>query len=216
MPFAPPQIFCAAVARCEHASWPEIDRAFAPWCEVALAQGWRNEPDPNFRPAFARFGWTPDALWVRATLHDDDIWSEANGQNGNTWELGDCFELFLRPLPTARYFELHLTPHAHALELEFAGEQNGKNWREPRPRRDLWSFRRVEICPQTARWELLAAVSFAALGHFPDPARKTRWLFSVSRYDYSRHIPTPVLSSSSPHTQPNFHRQNEWGTLIFE
>ncbi len=42
-----------------------------------------------------------------------------------------------------------------------------------------------------------------------------RWKFSFSRYDYTRGTATPVLSSSSPHAELSFHRQQEWGTLVF-
>jgi hypothetical protein len=36
-----------------------------------------------------------------------------------------------------------------------------------------------------------------------------------SRYDYTRGMGEPVLSSTSPHRRLDFHRQHEWGTLDF-
>jgi hypothetical protein len=43
----------------------------------------------------------------------------------------------------------------------------------------------------------------------------TDWLFSFSRYDCTRGLAVPVISSTSPHAAPSFHRQQEWGTLRF-
>jgi hypothetical protein len=42
-----------------------------------------------------------------------------------------------------------------------------------------------------------------------------KWRFSFSRYDYIRGRREPMISSTSPHARPGFHRREEWGTLIF-
>ncbi|MEI8343284.1 MAG: hypothetical protein WCH43_17320, partial [Verrucomicrobiota bacterium] len=41
------------------------------------------------------------------------------------------------------------------------------------------------------------------------------WLASFSRYDYSSAEAPPVLSSTSPHAEVSFHRQQEWAELLF-
>ena len=51
-----------------------------------------------------------------------------------------------------------------------------------------------------------------------DPANpgNAPWRFSFSRYDHTRGANNPVLSSSSPHQELDFHRQEDWGRLVFE
>jgi hypothetical protein len=49
----------------------------------------------------------------------------------------------------------------------------------------------------------------------PGPLASAEWLFSFSRYDYTRGRGEPVISSTSPHAAPAFHRQQEWGRLRF-
>jgi hypothetical protein len=42
------------------------------------------------------------------------------------------------------------------------------------------------------------------------------WLFALCRYDYGPEGTRPILMSSAPLTQPQFHRYEDYGTLRFE
>ncbi|HHY86694.1 MAG TPA: hypothetical protein GYA07_14345 [Verrucomicrobia bacterium] len=47
-------------------------------------------------------------------------------------------------------------------------------------------------------------------------AAGARWQFSFGRYDHTQDGMGAVVSSTSPHAEPDFHRQQEWGLLEFE
>jgi hypothetical protein len=68
---------------------------------------------------------------------------------------------------------------------------------------------RVNIAAQ--RWEVAAEIPLDLICEASRPQSGSRWLFSFSRYDYTRGREKPLLSSTSPHTVLNFHRQEEWG-----
>ena len=65
------------------------------------------------------------------------------------------------------------------------------------------------------RWEVVVEIPFDVVCEVFLPWASDRWLFSFSRYDYTRGHEKPVLSSTSQHAVLNFHRQNEWGELRF-
>jgi hypothetical protein len=69
--------------------------------------------------------------------------------------------------------------------------------------------------PEQGQWHVYAEIpAILVCGAAKLPADKP-WRFSFSRYDYTQGRPEPVISSSSPHAQPDFHRREEWGTLSF-
>jgi hypothetical protein len=74
---------------------------------------------------------------------------------------------------------------------------------------------RVRILTARERWHVLAVIPFSVVAHGRRVAAGARWLFSFSRYDYTRGVAEPMLSSTSPHRRLDFHRQHEWGTLDF-
>jgi hypothetical protein len=69
---------------------------------------------------------------------------------------------------------------------------------------------------QKCRWHVLAEISALAVCGLNAPIENTRWHFSFGRYDYTRGEAGPVISSTSPHVRPDFHRQQEWGVLTFK
>jgi len=66
------------------------------------------------------------------------------------------------------------------------------------------------------RWCVYAEIPAASVCGAARPLNGQRWMFSFSRYDYTRPSPHPIISSTSPHQLPGFHRQEEWGTLQFQ
>jgi hypothetical protein len=60
---------------------------------------------------------------------------------------------------------------------------------------------------------VLAAVPAALAGADTGSLSGSSWRMSFSRYDYTRGSSAPVISSTSPHAAPSFHRQHEWGRL---
>jgi hypothetical protein len=74
---------------------------------------------------------------------------------------------------------------------------------------------RVRILAARERWQVLAIVPFSLVVQARPVTAGARWRFSFSRYDYTRGMGEPVLSSTSLHRRLDFHRQHEWGTLDF-
>jgi hypothetical protein len=155
----------------------------------------------EFRTGFVRLAWREGALYVHADLDDDDPRSEATGDHQLMWKLGDVFEMFLRDLSEERYRELHVTPNGHRFQLSFP--RPGMSYRECIVYEPLFDFR---VIHRAGGWQVAARV--------PWPVDRPA-LFSFSRYDCPRGLESPVLSSTSAHALPSFHRQEEWTRIEF-
>jgi len=203
-------------------SWPELGSVLFDAQIVESQQAWRNELEPGFRPMRVKTGWTRDALYVHAEIEDADIFNPEKQFNALSFTKGDVFEIFLRPCDQDAYFEFHVTPENQKLQLRFP---SAAALAAPRAQPGLppeWfiSHRviesRVRVSTATQRWEVAVEIPFDLVCEMSQPRSDTRWLFSFSRYDYTRGQEHPVLSSTSPHKVLNFHRQEEWGELRFE
>lgn len=220
-----PELDCQRLVAFDPADWASVACAFQAAPGVPLGQAWLESGDPEFRPAVVKAGWMDDTLWIFAELEDVDAHNPLRGHNGNFFQHGDVFEVFLRPLGQPAYFEFHVTPHNDIFQLRIpsAGDlaalssptlPPGKrgsieDWKVAAPLIRSWS--RVDRASR--RWMVLLAVPFEAVVEGGGCRRD--WLFSFSRYDYTRSAGKPVLSSSSPHARLSFHRQQEWGRLRF-
>jgi hypothetical protein len=203
-------------------SWPELGSVLFDAQIVESQQAWRSDLEPGFRPMRVKTGWTRDALYVHAEIEDADIFNPEKQFNALSFTKGDVFEIFLRPCDQDAYFEFHVTPENQKLQLRFP---SAAALAAPRAQPGLppeWfishrvveSRVRVDIAAQ--RWEVAVEIPFDLVCEASQPRRDTRWLFSFSRYDYTRGQESPVLSSTSPHKVLSFHRQEEWGELRFD
>ncbi len=203
---------CAPLSAFDPDDWEQVQRAFSEAEPGRLEQAWLQKPQTLFRPAEVRVGRVEQTLWVYAELSDDDIFNPATQLNQPTYELGDAFEMFLRPLPQGEYYELHVSPHNQKYQLHFPTS--------PRPSElqtvDEELFQsRTQIVPQQKMWRVLASIPIASICRKGQVETGDEWIFSFSRYDYTRGQERPVLSSTSPHRRLDFHRQQEWGRLLF-
>lgn len=193
-----------------------VRHAFRDATPCSLGQAWLPELQPDFQPGVVRTGWRGSELLVFAELTDTDIFSRATALNQKIWELGDAFEIFLRPVGQTAYAEFHVTPNNQRLQLRILSE--------PALRAGAFESFLVPgeaICthawtlPDARLWCAYAEIPAAAVCDKPAPLPGQEWLFSFSRYDYIRGRAEPVLSSSSPHQTADFHRQQDWGRLAF-
>ena len=203
-------------------SWSQLVSVLSDAQAVESKQGWRSELEPGFRPMRVKTGWTRDALYVHAEIEDADIFNPEKQFNALSFTKGDVFEIFLRPCDQDAYFEFHVTPENQKLQLRFP---SAAALAVPRAQPGLlpdWFINhpviesRVRVNAAIQRWEVAVEIPFDLVSEASQPRRDTRWLFSFSRYDYTRGQERPVLSSTSPHKELNFHRQEEWGELRFE
>jgi len=215
---------CLAVKQVELAdldSWEEIVAAFTDAPMVVSQQGWRAEPEPGFRPMRVKTGWNLKALYVYAEIEDVNIFNPEKQFNAMSFLSGDVFEMFLRPGDQEAYFEIHVTPENQKLQLRFPSERAFSECRGQPGLPPEWFIAnrviesRVRVNIERERWEVLAEIPFDLVCEKSRPKPGTRWLFSFSRYDYTQGRGQPLLSSTSPHTVVNFHRQAEWGELQF-
>jgi hypothetical protein len=215
-----PEILCGELPAFNESDLLAVQHAFRTVKPCQMLQAWRSKISPGFAPASVRVGWREDCLLVFAELTDHDIYSYATGINQRLWELGDAFEIYLRPDGQADYIQLDITPNNHWMQLritsaealrcaqtanEFAGLVMPGNWF----RTATWLF------PEKDQWFVYAAIPARAVCGRDRLNPKERWHFSFSRYDYTRGDLEPVISSTSPHAEANFHRQQEWGVIRF-
>jgi len=159
-------------------------------------------------------------VYDRAELRDLDIFNDATHLNDATYEKGDLFEILVRPLEQNDYFEFHITPENQKLQLHWPDAQT--IWRFDNRHESLGPYFVDEVLlrsetsveREASQWRALVMVPGDIAGR-SSTLENSVWAFSLSRYDCSRERDEPVLSSSSPHIEPKFHRQQEWGRLHF-
>jgi hypothetical protein len=182
-----------------------------------MAQSWLAKTEHRFRPCVVRLAHGGGALLVDAELRDEQVFTAATEDGQRLWELGDTFEMFLKPEGSAAYVELHVAPNNRRVQMRFEGledvaeaRRTGSIVRFALPGRVFES--NVEIL--VGCWRVRARLPLQGL--FPDASAGGTWLVSFCRYDYSRGIPDPVLSSTSPHRELDFHRLGEWTRVRLE
>jgi hypothetical protein len=211
----PPTIECRPLPLFAPEDLARVREAFINATPIALGQAWLAAPEKDFSPGLVRTGWREGSLLVFAELTDADVFTKAQRHNDRFWELGDTFEMFLQPPGSPAYVELHVTPNNLRLQLRFE---------KPPSVQDIDPFvaalihdqifdSRTWAMPEGKGWCVFADVPAAAVGYGPGDLAPSTWRFSFSRYDATRGREHPVISSSSPHTVPAFHRPHEWGEL---
>jgi hypothetical protein len=203
------------IPRFRTGDWLSIQNAFAATPEIVMAQAWRDTLESGFQPGFVRVGRHAKTLWLFATLEDDDIHNAAVHADDLAYDLGDTFEVFVTADHT-QYFEFHITPENHRLELAypypFACEEANnvsdlmQRFRSRTPLTRSWTRAAAD------HWMVLLAIPRKLFGE----VLNTTWGFWCSRYDWTRGQTEPVLSSTSLHAEPYFHRMLEWGGLEWE
>ena len=216
-----PAILCEPLPAFDHTDLESVRRAFQSATPCLLQQAWLDEEAVGFSPAVVRTGWHGSSLLVFAELTDTDIFSGATKLNQRTWELGDVFEMFLRSAEKESYVEFHVTPHNQRLQLRYT-DGSAAEWGRKMGRledvfvRDEAFHSMTWIENRTCQWNVYAEIPALAVCGSNKSIENTQWRFSFGRYDYTRGVKEPVISSTSPHAQPNFHREHEWGVMTFK
>jgi hypothetical protein len=206
-------ISVAPIPPFDPAALESVVEAFRGLPKVELTQAWRNEVESEFEPAWAQLGWRDDLFLIFAELSDRDIFNRAQRLNEKTWLLGDVLEIFVQREHDAAYFEYHVTPENQRLQLKFASAAPGQGLTFLDDPALLTS--RTWIFPEQKRWCVFAQISGQSLGVTKGSLAGEKWKFSLGRYDYTRGREEPVISSSSLHREPYFHRLHEWELLSF-
>ncbi len=216
-----PEIVCEPAPEFDRTTLESVRHAFQIVEPISFRQSWRAEEEAAFCPATVRVRWRERSLLVFAELRDADAFNNATKPNQRTWELCDTFEMFLRPEGGAGYTELHVTPNNQRLQLHYprgiAPElalQAGRFEEFLLPEDSFDSATWVDA--KNSRWSVYAEIPALTICEAEAPLENSQWRFSFCRYDYTRGVRDPVISSTSPHAQPDFHRQHDWGRLTFK
>lgn len=173
-----------------------------------------------FREGRVRVGWDQHGLRVHAKLTDDSVFSRSTEDGQPMWKLGDVFEIFAKVTDRDDYFELHMTPCGHRLQLHFPDNSvisqirdKMRTLEEMMVEAPVFDF----LTRKTATgWEVLALVPTSTLDAERDSLAGTELAVSFGRYDYADAASEPILSSTTRHEELNFHRVHEWTVLEFE
>jgi len=220
-PGLPPEIRCELLPEFDGTGLEDVRRAFQSAVSLPFKQAWLPETEAGFSPGEVRIGWRGLSILVFAELTDVDIFNGATELNQSTWELGDVFEMFLQAGEKEGYFEFHVTPHNQRLQLHYpdagaVGRALKNDGLAEFLIRDEVFHSKTWIETKRNRWHAYVEIPARAVCGSDRPIENTKWRFSFGRYDYTHGIEKPVISSTSSHSKPDFHRQHEWGMLTFK
>ena len=204
-----PSLRCQTLPSFDVKNHESVLAAFARVPSIRMGQAWLKETEPDFLAAEVRSGRVGNSLVVSATLPDLDIFTRATDANQRTWELGDVFEIFLKPEGEDFYRELHITPANSHTMLTFAAESvPGKFLPDGIFASHVWI--------ESGHWQVLAEIPSAVITGREEILPGEKWRFSFCRYDAFQDGRMPILSTTSPHPMPKFHRPAEWGVMVFD
>jgi hypothetical protein len=215
-----PHIVCEPLAVFDDTRLEAVRHAFRAVPPSLFQQAWLDEEETGFSPGTVRMARRGDSLLIFAALTDADIFNGATKLNQRTWELGDVFEIFLRSSAKESYVEFHITPGNQRLQLHYPDRRSVEHARKAGsfdeflvPGNAFHS--RTWVGSREGHWNVFAEIPAVAVCGPNESIGSTPWRFSFGRYDYTRGVKDPVVSSTSPHAKPDFHRLHEWGVMTF-
>jgi len=196
-----------------------VRASFASAPMLEMQQAWRHAPEDRFRPGLVRIGWKEDRFLVFGELIDDELFNLATEDNQLLCNFGDVFEIFLRDSEGDRYAEFHVAPNGKRLQLLWPDAtticrvgNNESALDDLKVHEPIFDFTQWS---EGKTWCICASVPGSVFLPTGTSLQGRTWLASFSRYDYSAAEELPVLSSTSPHAELSFHRQQEWAELLF-
>lgn len=199
--------------------WNAIHTAFEQAPFLDFGQAWLEKPAADFRPGRIQLGWKDDTFLFLASFVDDCLFTQMTADNQEAWNLGDVFELFLKIPAHEDYFEFHLTPNGHRLQLHFPDANAIIRIRDKlcdhKPFLINDALFNYAVHSVSKGWEVFVQLPASSLRSKVTSLQDTQVLASFSRYDYDDKGSPPVTSSTSLHKVAGFHRQEEWTLLTF-
>lgn len=210
-------VVCPLIPPFDPDNWVTIENAFRQTPALTMTQHWQKEPHPHFLPATVNLGHNGSTLLGLARLPDHDIFTRAQADQEMLYLLGDVFEIFLQNTRLKSYTEFHITPNGKRLQLVFPDRARELLKTNPVDafivREPLFDFR---VTAELGLWKVWFAIPISTLNIAPGELRQQEIRASFSRYDYSSNADqAPILSSTSPHAELDYHRLEEWTPLTF-
>lgn len=203
----------------ENIESPELEDLtvqFARIKEISLKQSWLTAPESGLNSTDVKVAWNPEGLYVFAQLQDEDICSNSTDFNQRLWELGDAFETFIHLEESDAYYEFHVSPNNHVMQIRFDVSLTPAQRRLQLP--DLFMPKQVVrskvwVNEVENQWYVLLAIPASVLKSSGIFVSGDTLNVSFSRYDYSHASKEPILSSSSDLKELDFHRREDWRTF---
>ncbi len=198
--------------------WNEIRKAFENHADLPLHQWWKNVEDVHFESGSVRIGWREDKIYLLASMEDQSVVTTAQRNGERLWELGDVVEIFIKSLDASEYYELQVAPNGCTLQLRYPDASaittlrglKMKGWDRFIVHESIFSIRsRVD----DKKWHVLVEIPGELLFFDHASLLGCSCRISVSRYDYWEDARSPHLSSTSPHSEMDFHRQKDWAVV---
>ncbi len=182
-----------------------------------LGQAWRRAGlEPGFNPGWARLRWQPSALEVETIFLGRNPRNRARKLNERTWELGDIAEVFVLAPDGRTYVEIHVTPENQRLQLRWPRDGLARFRAGTATLEDFLVSDPTWIASTTHLgsdfWSAHATIPFTALGLDPAAPSAPGPRVAICRYDCTRGG-EPLLSSTAPLQEPNYHRVDDWPPL---
>ena len=183
---------------------------------------WLEKPRPAKTKTKAKLLWDREYLYFFADMEDADLYADIKEHNGMLW-FNDVFELFFKPADDKPgYYEFQVNPHGAVLDCFFPRRNAGGFLRfknETKFHVDVKVNLRGSLNKWTDKddgWSVEGRIpwtDFMKTGGRPD--RNEKWKLNLSRYDYSVDFEGPELSTCAPLTKQDFHRFEDYATLVF-
>lgn len=170
----------------------------------------------------ARLLWDADAFYFTASMTDAEMRAFGDKRNDHLWD-GDVFELFFKPSSDRpEYYEFQVNPKSVILELPIPKRGFDFNKLAALPPHGFFAVAVVDGTldkpgDKDKGWTVEGRIPWSAFSPTGGrPKAGATWNFALCRYDYGPDGTDPILMSSAPLTQPNFHRYEDYGKLLFE
>lgn len=193
-----------------------VMQGFAEVKAISLRQAWLAEPEPDLEATEVRVQWDADGLYVLARLEDRSIYSSSTDFNQPLWELGDAFEVFIRFDEADVYYEFHVSPNNHVMQLRFDVDLT------PEERRQQFSNSFIDkqlidsktwLNAAERHWYVYVSIPASVLKPSGELQAGDTFEFNFCRYDAHLSNEVLLLSSSSNLKELDFHRREDWGSL---
>lgn len=209
---------CPPLPTAPSQAWEDLESIFAHAPVLEFSQQWLSCLDATFLPGSVRIGWHGTDFFYFATLQDAHPSTRATAHNQRLWLLGDVLEVFAGIHQEPAYLEYHTAPNDMALHLlwpdssALAAANASPEGITPYIIQDPTAKAISRTTPQG--WQVLGRIClFSAFSKPVGSLNNSIWDINFGRYDYTADQST--ISSTSPLSQPNFHRRSEWVPIQF-
>jgi hypothetical protein len=169
-----------------------------------------------------RLLWDHSFLYIGVNFTDSDVHAYGEEDNLHHYSLGDVAEVFLKPANDTYYWELYATPTGKKTSFFFPARGCRLSPLMKSSPLGLSVSSRFEGTlnqwgDRDTSWSAVMVIPRKDLEQYGAKfGPGTEWLIFMARYNYSRYLPAPELSSYPQQAEtPNFHIHEEYATLKF-